>query len=564
MSQDDGFLTIIIYAPYAKVAESEFHIEDETVIFFSNPYYLRLHLPKRVRDDDDGNVARYDVDKGTFTAKIAKENRGEVFEGLDMLTTLLTPPEPCEKPTTSASLVEEVSSPLVEPAPSSQQAERPENTLDVEGAVGGAEEGEKFDWYIDQYPLVAENEGAMLPERAKYGFAQQKFGLSQQLLIEFCEILDVKYPDDVSSSEKRQQRLVSEQERFFGEHYLADLYDSDEIPEILSFQPWWSKSLGQLTLSEEAKELMLKLPRKKYLIDVDVLPSVYLGLVDIVFAYAYNHRVLYGENNVESGWTIAKVASTLSWLDSFTSLQDVMVSCFRRALTFPLHRNWDLCIKVLEDVQTLFAGGKKPLLKCLLDIHACMIVTDPHYVFNDLYITDYCVWIQSAKSEKIQSLASALKDLSVSKGDIGFELEEMESAAMLVLKERESGAGVDVLTDKIRRMGVRTSTTALDSDDDIDTIDSDDDDNVADDNVEDDNVEDDNVEDDNVEDDNVHFVILNEDGSASDEEYSAGGDSEAESGDKQLQFDHDTDSETDSVEIHHVIGNENDFEPVDR
>ena len=467
LSQDDEFIILVIHAPYAKVAEAEFHIEDENVCFYSKPYYLRLHLPKRVKDDDDENVARYDVDKGTFTAKIAKENKGEVFEGLDMLTKLLTPPETVAKPTASPGLVEEIKSSHAEPPKSSQQAETEStgNALSVEEE----EEEEEFDWYIDQsIPPVSETEGAILTGSAKYGFALQKSGLSRKLVAEFHEILDVKNPDTVSSSERRQQRLAKETELFCSEHYLADLYDNDEIAEILSFQTWWSKSCDQLTLSEEAKELMLKLPRKKHLIDADVLPCVYLGLVDIIFAYAYNYRVLYGENNVESGWTIGKLASTLSWLDSFTSLQDVIVSCFRRALTFPLHRNWELCMKVLEDVCTLFAGGKKPLLKCLLDIHACMIVSDPYYVFNDLYITDYCVWIQSAKSEKIQSLAGALINLSVSKGDVGFELEELENAAALVLKEREGGDGVDVLTNQIGKMGVGCSGAALDSDDDSD------------------------------------------------------------------------------------------------
>jgi len=33
---------------------------------------------------------------------------------------------------------------------------------------------------------------------------------------------------------------------------------------------------------------------------------------------------------------------------------------------------------------------------------------DARYVLNDLYITDYCTWIQSASLERLQSLAAAL------------------------------------------------------------------------------------------------------------------------------------------------------------
>ncbi|KAK7111466.1 protein SHQ1 homolog [Littorina saxatilis] len=464
LSQDDDFIILVIHAPYAKVAETEFHIQDEIVCFYSKPYYLRLHLPNRVLDEDDRNEATYDVDKGTFTAKIGKENKGEEFEGLDMLTKLLTPPDGGEKPKLfSPGLVEEIgSSDLDQSAVSPEQAGN-----SSEGVKTGYEDDEDdFDWYIEQ-SVPSEVEG--LSGGAKYGFALTKSGMSEKLLEEFSEVLSIRDPDNMSSAEKRQQRLAQEADNFCEEHYLADLYDNDEMSEILKFEPWWSKACADCKLSEEEKDKLLKLPKKKHLIDADVLPTVYLGLVDIVFAYAYNHRVLYGESNTESGWTIAKLAATLSWFESFTSLQDVVVSCVRRALAYPLHRNWQLCEKVLEDVQTLFAGGKKPLLKCLLDVHAALIVSDPHYIFNDLYITDYCVWIQSAKSKKIQSLADALKATVVAKSDVGFELEELENAAALVVKEQESCVGE--ITSKLGQMGVRKS--ALDSDDDSNEDDED-------------------------------------------------------------------------------------------
>ena len=43
------------------------------------------------------------------------------------------------------------------------------------------------------------------------------------------------------------------------------------------------------------------------LIEGESLIHVYLGLVDIMFAYAYNHRVTEGENNVSTDviqWTL--------------------------------------------------------------------------------------------------------------------------------------------------------------------------------------------------------------------------------------------------------------------
>lgn len=41
--------------------------------------------------------------------------------------------------------------------------------------------------------------------------------------------------------------------------------------------------------------------------------------------------------------------------------------------------------------------GKACVLKCLLDIHKVFRENDPAYILNDLYITDYCVWIQRVK-----------------------------------------------------------------------------------------------------------------------------------------------------------------------
>lgn len=41
--------------------------------------------------------------------------------------------------------------------------------------------------------------------------------------------------------------------------------------------------------------------------------------------------------------------------------------------------------------------GKAAVLKCLLDIHKIFMESDPAYILNDLFITDYCIWIQKVK-----------------------------------------------------------------------------------------------------------------------------------------------------------------------
>lgn len=41
--------------------------------------------------------------------------------------------------------------------------------------------------------------------------------------------------------------------------------------------------------------------------------------------------------------------------------------------------------------------GKTFVLKCLLAVHKIFRYNEPAYILNDLYITDYCIWIQRVK-----------------------------------------------------------------------------------------------------------------------------------------------------------------------
>lgn len=49
--------------------------------------------------ENDQSKGSYDCDKGEFTLKFSKVNKGEHFENLDMITTLLAPPKTEDKET---------------------------------------------------------------------------------------------------------------------------------------------------------------------------------------------------------------------------------------------------------------------------------------------------------------------------------------------------------------------------------------------------------------------------------------------------------------------------------
>ena len=77
--------------------------------------------------------------------------------------------------------------------------------------------------------------------------------------------------------------------------------------------------------TEEEKEKMRSLPRKEYLLDSTSQQQAFLGLVDILYAYAYNHRTTEGENTVESAWTMCKLSATLSWFEVLLLVQNISV-----------------------------------------------------------------------------------------------------------------------------------------------------------------------------------------------------------------------------------------------
>ena len=153
-----------------------------------------------------------------------------------------------------------------------------------------------------------------------------------------------------------------------------------------------------------------------------------------MFAYAFNFRQTLGDHSVESDWTICKLSSYLSWMDSFTDLKSLVTTSGRRCLSFPLYRSWALFEKVLSDVRLIFEAGKLQILKCLLNIRMILNKSETHSPLAAIYLTDYCVWVQSACPKKLLSLSKALNELKISKDHVDFKLEEMEADAEQLMK----------------------------------------------------------------------------------------------------------------------------------
>lgn len=125
-------------------------------------------------------------------------------------------------------------------------------------------------------------------------------------------------PDTTPQSKRKSLREERERSDFNEEHYLADLMQPEYIKPYISFTADWDTlETGTVSLNETEVDLLKELPNKEYLLNNEETRRLLLSLVDILFGSCYNHRTTFGENTVESSWTIVKLSSTLSWFEVY-------------------------------------------------------------------------------------------------------------------------------------------------------------------------------------------------------------------------------------------------------
>lgn len=83
---------------------------------------------------------------------------------------------------------------------------------------------------------------------------------------------------------------------------------------------------------------------------------------------------------------------------------------------------------MVEDVTKCLELPKSKafVLKCLIDIQQLFSNTEPFHIHNDLYITDYCVWVQSLGDNELRNLGQALAGVAISKDSLQLNLAEVE------------------------------------------------------------------------------------------------------------------------------------------
>jgi protein SHQ1 len=470
--------------------------------------------------DDGRETASYDLEKGEMHVTVAKQNKGEVFENLDMISLLLgipatvevhekgeiedlthikapveeddddeetrlyrkllvTPPnmrpkgykpsitlldeagEPIEIPSDQAPTEESADPDLAAVPRPSMQADAPTELVEPEEDLQGTEED---DW---SHPQTIPKPFSDSPTfEIKYGFDDLYDGFFQT---DQPDSVDISDPDGLPEEARRKARLMTENSDFNFDHYIADFMDTETIVSLQRYTPIWVPEyelLARLEMdpsqrpaeispgipttettrndeiavvwTDEHRDILIRLPKREY--DSNRDHERMLGLVDLMFAYAYNLRTTEGENTVESSWTLVKLSSMMSWFDKLATLQEALVSSVRRALIYPLYRNWSLIELVLQDVYKLFYLGKRAILRSLIEMKQLCDISETKHLLSRLYLDDYCIWIQRAPRKRFASLASQLFDMigHISKTDIGLPLLELESLAMEDANEKQN------------------------------------------------------------------------------------------------------------------------------
>jgi protein SHQ1 len=163
--------------------------------------------------------------------------------------------------------------------------------------------------------------------------------------------------------------------------------------------------------------------------------SLYLTLLTLLIAYAYDARTTQHDPTPESAWTIAALTPAFSALDpppylplqhphsrqppqsdggvnsSSTSTSDfnfdddlaslelelteTLVPSYRRALAFPLYRCWALADACRADAARFLLCGTRMVLRCLLELRAILDAHEAYYVYSRIWLDDFCRWIQA-------------------------------------------------------------------------------------------------------------------------------------------------------------------------
>jgi protein SHQ1 len=143
--------------------------------------------------------------------------------------------------------------------------------------------------------------------------------------------------------------------------------------------------------------------------------NLYLTLLTLLFAYAYDRRTTQCDPTPESAWTICSLVPAFSALDPppYGTAEDVPLSIptseltdddlasaltpsYRRSLAFPFYRSFAMADACRKDVAALLAKGRRMVARYLLEMKHILDHHEVYYVYSKIWLDDFCVWIQAS------------------------------------------------------------------------------------------------------------------------------------------------------------------------
>lgn len=448
VTQDDDFIYIDVKVTHLRFSAQniEMSVDDNLFIFSLNPYYIRIRLPYPLLDDERSH-ARYDSPTECVKIKIPKLTPGQHFPDLDLTTKLLA------RSTVEEDIKKSVKKPLIE------EIDVTNASIATDSVDQVMDEGEKFNWEISQTAKTEELvDGDVTLSNIKYGFNNQYEQIVLLSMSNGNDINELGDPETTPVNDRIIERLIKENIKFDPEFYASDYImekypmegDDKQYKTMIEwknpvrkkFLSWYKaqqalpeserQQIMKVEFSKEEQKKMIDLPRKSYIIGDSYKPQLLMLILSLLFSYHFDLRENDGDHTIESAWTIGKLTPQFSCLDSQividnqdNLIKSTIITGIRRALSFPYHRNYNVCIKAWDDVYYNLRGGKRLILKSLLKLKELFRFHDVYYIYDKIWLEDLCTWIISDNLSEgtIRNLAHDMNKVhsNLQKSDITFE-----------------------------------------------------------------------------------------------------------------------------------------------
>ena len=486
VSQDDNFIYIEARIKYVKISDFEYFIEDNNFRFTLKPYYLNINLPGKLNSESKNNNFSYEPENQKLICKIEKLNICENFPNLEFISTLYENKSKGENDK-ALSNNKSIFSKIEEKITNNDNDDNLKDNLKKIKIKSNKELNDYlFNTYTDEKNKIKnkrnegieELKGITNIDEFKYGFNNNfsdVFDKRKEELIELCDL----NPKEIPINRRFLYKLEKENNDFVPERYITDLFlddkNSDFFDEFFTniiekdFNEKDKKFLVSIkdkknndNFDEIENEVLYKISKLKINNDIDadtiILKykfNIYLNIIDILFGYIYNCLVTEYENTSESGWTINKLSSTLSCLMDFDlnyysqsneisfnilneTIENLIISSYRRMLIYPLYRNIKICQKVKYIIVKILENGRFCVLKCLLKIKNIFDRNEPRFLLNIIYIDPLIKWIQNYADDKIfEIIKEEMIKININKGQLKLDLETFEKDYLSQIQEME-------------------------------------------------------------------------------------------------------------------------------